>query len=322
MSLDGTFTDFIRRWVAGSLGRKTKEASMSVSQDGPVSTIWSYAVPIASIYNGRYALVSDREALSRTSLTTNKHLRRVELEVGSRLPDENIGHVSEGQMPTNEMEWQHFLVGFDARGAGREWPRFHGEGDEAPPFISTRERTAFDEKVDSTLRAYGFEPGLSPIAEKWTRMGRRTVLVARIHSWSPHLVEFYLEGAGDSRTGPGRLIEAGRSDEKTFRSTANKFVTMQDRLEGAGAQGLAGVDDEMCESCDIGAHERCTGCGCGYCLPKREDAPGEQWNYKELALGIQAELEHTDNKHIAMQIAKDHLREDPRYYTKLLKAGL
>jgi hypothetical protein len=142
----------------------------------------------------------------------------------------------------------------------------HGAGgDEAPPFISTRERTTFDEKVDATLRAYGFEPGLSPIAEKWTRMGRRTVLVARIHSWSPHLVEFYLEGAGDSRTGPGRLIEAGRSDEKTFKSVAHKFTTMQDQLEGAGSKGLAGINDDISNSCDMGAHERCSycvGCGC------------------------------------------------------------
>jgi hypothetical protein len=40
---------------------------------------------------------------------------------------------------------------------------------------------------------------------------------------------------------------------------------------------------------------------------------------KELKLGIKEELEHTDDKAIAEQIAKDHLEEDPKYYSKLVK---
>lgn len=40
------------------------------------------------------------------------------------------------------------------------------------------------------------------------------------------------------------------------------------------------------------------------------------WNH-ELALGEQEELEHTDNPRVARRIALDHLKEDPRYYTKL-----
>ena len=43
---------------------------------------------------------------------------------------------------------------------------------------------------------------------------------------------------------------------------------------------------------------------------------------KELALGLRTELEHTNDKAIAKQIALDHLAEDPRYYSKLKKAGL
>jgi hypothetical protein len=43
---------------------------------------------------------------------------------------------------------------------------------------------------------------------------------------------------------------------------------------------------------------------------------------KELALGLKTELEHTNNKAIAKQIALDHLSEDPHYYSKLKKAGL
>jgi hypothetical protein len=42
----------------------------------------------------------------------------------------------------------------------------------------------------------------------------------------------------------------------------------------------------------------------------------------QLKKGIQVELEHTYDKKIAMQIALDHLKEDPNYYTKLNKANL
>lgn len=42
----------------------------------------------------------------------------------------------------------------------------------------------------------------------------------------------------------------------------------------------------------------------------------------ELAIGVQSEMEHTNDIKIAKQIAIDHLKEDPKYYTKLAKAGL
>jgi len=40
---------------------------------------------------------------------------------------------------------------------------------------------------------------------------------------------------------------------------------------------------------------------------------------KQLEKGIKVELEHTDNKSQAMEIAMDHLWEDPKYYDKLEK---
>ena len=41
-------------------------------------------------------------------------------------------------------------------------------------------------------------------------------------------------------------------------------------------------------------------------------------------LGELAKLQHigTNDENIAKKIAKDHLKEDPLYYTKLVKAGL
>jgi hypothetical protein len=44
----------------------------------------------------------------------------------------------------------------------------------------------------------------------------------------------------------------------------------------------------------------------------------ETFDSKELRAGIEIELEHTDDREIARQIAIDHLNEDPKYYTKLL----
>lgn len=40
---------------------------------------------------------------------------------------------------------------------------------------------------------------------------------------------------------------------------------------------------------------------------------------KQLVKGVKVELEHTDSIKVAMEIAKDHLFEDPEYYTKLKK---
>lgn len=45
---------------------------------------------------------------------------------------------------------------------------------------------------------------------------------------------------------------------------------------------------------------------------------GEYFIPKELELGIKIEMEHTDNPDITEKIAKDHLREVPNYYTRLL----
>ena len=45
-------------------------------------------------------------------------------------------------------------------------------------------------------------------------------------------------------------------------------------------------------------------------------------NTKELAIGVQVEMEHTNDPKIATEIAMDHLTEDPEYYTKLVNAGL
>jgi len=43
---------------------------------------------------------------------------------------------------------------------------------------------------------------------------------------------------------------------------------------------------------------------------------------KELTMGVKVEMEHTTDSKLAKEIALDHLKEDPKYYSKLVTAGL
>lgn len=38
---------------------------------------------------------------------------------------------------------------------------------------------------------------------------------------------------------------------------------------------------------------------------------------KQLKRGIEVESEHTSDKKVAAEIARDHIKEDPKYYIKL-----
>jgi hypothetical protein len=64
-------------------------------------------------------------------------------------------------------------------------------------------------------------------------------------------------------------------------------------------------------------------------IAKKHDAKGYyhidnmvQSLKKELEMGIEIEMEHTDDKDKAKEIAMDHLWEDPSYYSKLKKSGI
>jgi len=56
-------------------------------------------------------------------------------------------------------------------------------------------------------------------------------------------------------------------------------------------------------------------------IAKKHKVPIEDLTL-QLKLGIKTEMEHTDNKSKAKEIAMDHLAENPKYYTKLKKAKL
>ena len=55
---------------------------------------------------------------------------------------------------------------------------------------------------------------------------------------------------------------------------------------------------------------------------KGDRKPDSDFDSHELEMGIKTEMEHTGNRAMAKEIAKDHLTEDPHYYSKLKKCGL
>jgi hypothetical protein len=50
-----------------------------------------------------------------------------------------------------------------------------------------------------------------------------------------------------------------------------------------------------------------------------DNSPDSDFDKKQLEIGIKHELEHTKDRQIAKEIAKDHLSEDPNYYEKIKK---
>ena len=54
-------------------------------------------------------------------------------------------------------------------------------------------------------------------------------------------------------------------------------------------------------------------------IGKHNDIPDANFDSAELAMGIEDEMEHTDNIDVARAIAKDHLVKDPHYYSNQAK---
>lgn len=145
MSFDGPAQDFVDRWAQGVLRSKLKEGSLSRRvEEGPlgpggsplawIDTLYSYAVPIASAYwlNGmeavraglgsggrKYLVISNRDALERTSVTTNKHLRWVE-HAARFFAFENTAHIDIGRIPTTADQWTEFIAAFEGRAQAPE----------------------------------------------------------------------------------------------------------------------------------------------------------------------------------------------------------
>jgi len=55
---------------------------------------------------------------------------------------------------------------------------------------------------------------------------------------------------------------------------------------------------------------------------KGDNVSSNKFDKTELHVGIAVEMEHTDDKKAALEIAIDHLTENPKYYSELIKSGL
>lgn len=53
---------------------------------------------------------------------------------------------------------------------------------------------------------------------------------------------------------------------------------------------------------------------------KGDDADPSEFDVEELVLGIRHEMEHTDDPRVALEVAMDHLTENPKYYTEMSSA--
>lgn len=50
---------------------------------------------------------------------------------------------------------------------------------------------------------------------------------------------------------------------------------------------------------------------------KADKSKPSDFDPRQLEMGIETEMEHTKDARVALEIAMDHLKEDPRYYSKL-----
>lgn len=55
---------------------------------------------------------------------------------------------------------------------------------------------------------------------------------------------------------------------------------------------------------------------------KGDNKDNSNFDENELKVGTAVEMEHTQDSTLAEEIAKDHLTEDPKYYSNLVKSGI
>jgi hypothetical protein len=141
-----------------------------------------------------------------------------------------------------------------------------------------------------------------------------------------------------NKTNPNKLIKAIKSGEyhrPLILKMGDRYILIagNTRLCTAAAMGvnpkvfIGEIGEEINESESLKGgesdHKTLTQ------LAKKHDAKGYyhivnmvQSLKKELEMGIKIEMEHTDDKDEAKEIAMDHLWENPSYYTKLKKSKI
>jgi hypothetical protein len=154
---DGSRGELIDAWASNTLPpRKRRDGSISVEKEREFSTI-SYAVPIASLWlqseAPQYAVVGTSDSLSRTSVTTNKHLGEVSRALRrSSQPVWHTVRIIHGMVPFTVEQWQPFLKFFEVVLP----PNLSGD---AKGLWDLHEQNPYDEGPWLVLRDMYFEAG-------------------------------------------------------------------------------------------------------------------------------------------------------------------
>lgn len=151
------------------------------------------------------------------------------------------------------------------------------------------------------LRAHGFNVGdIHTDGKNFAFHAGRDVPVHKIG-----------EAAGAAVGGGLRMSKQG----SLFHSVVNKYLSRKARARGQRFLAV-GVNLATARSLRQGKVAEALHGG------KGEGKKVTDFDPEQLAMGVEVEMEHTDDSDEALQITMDHLTEDPKYYTKLKGAGL
>lgn len=133
--------------------------------------------------------------------------------------------------------------------------------------------------------------------------------------YSPHVtIAYVLPDVANHLKGNDEFIGYSFTvDEVCFAKKNGKRVYV--KLKGKGVEkSLSLIRDAVLKA--VKTPDRLKG-------GKGDHAADKDFDATQLAAGIKVEMEHTDDKALAKEIAKDHLTEDPSYYRKLkrMEAG-
>jgi hypothetical protein len=137
-----------------------------------------------------------------------------------------------------------------------------------------------------------------------------------------------------------------KNDPETLKRIADKhvgYMEISEEAKGFVCGDCRSIDQkDFCVHPDVKAYVSAKHGCCNYFYPKKakvifpkqvaeqqklvgglgDKKSLEDFDPKEVQIGLEVEMEHTKDKNIASEIVTDHLSEDPNYYSKLKKAKL
>ena len=127
-----------------------------------------------------------------------------------------------------------------------------------------------------------------------------------------------MSGGGDVEVNPPGAKMPSAGSGPSFAGNFTKAVEVLDTLKTQGAaDSLTNAPAKSLDASQAGGAAGVTPFEPEGPVYAGLRTPHTRFHAKELAKGVKAEMEHTDDPRIALEIAKDHLLEVPDYYTRL-----